>query len=276
MRPGFPSRFVLAVLLSLAGFARAAGAVTPPDIMPFKEVTTGMKGVGRTVFKGTTPEEFNVEIIATMENILPKKNLILARLEGGPLRDSGILEGMSGSPVYIDGRLVGAVAYSWGFAKEPICGITPIEEMLSIYDKGLDLPATTGASPSGSGALAPSGTPRSAPPAPFSMLFQPDRMVEFMNSWQRRLIAPAPAPAGLQPLRPMLAFSGFDPDVARASFAGFEALAMHPVMAGSPALAAAAADAPLVPGSAFGVALVRGDLDITAVGTITHVDGDRV
>src|SRR5688572_23361550 len=142
----FP-RFVGTIVLLALGAALSLGparAASGPAILPFKDISPGMKGVGLTVFKGTTVEEFNVEILGTMQNVLPKKNLILARLDGGPLRETGIMEGMSGSPIYVDGKLVGAVAYSWGFAKEPICGITPIEEMLAIYDKGLDLPAAAG------------------------------------------------------------------------------------------------------------------------------------
>jgi hypothetical protein len=259
-----------------AALALSPAAAAPPDILPFKDVSAGMKGVGRTVFRGTTVEEFSVEILGTMENVLPRKNLILARLEGGPLRDTGIMEGMSGSPVYVNGKLVGAVAYSWGFAKEPICGITPIEEMLAIFDKGLDLPAAPPPGQPAPGVPAP-GTPRSAPPAPVSLLLHPDRMVDFLRTWPERSLR-TPAPAGVRPLRPTLSFSGYDPAVARDWFAGFEAMSLNPVMAGTPGSlpAGEARDTTLSAGSAFGVALVRGDLDITAVGTVTYVDGDKV
>jgi len=267
-------RACLLVTLLSASLTHAA-----TEIMPFKDVSVGMKGTGRTVFKGTTVEEFSVEIIGTMENILPKKNLILARLEGGPLRDTGIMEGMSGSPVYINDKLIGAVAYSWGFAKEPICGITPIEEMLAIFDKGLDLPA----SPAPGGGAPPAspapGSPRSGPPAPASLLLYPDQMVAFLRSWQRRLLPAQPSgAAAVRPLKPTLAFSGYDSEVAGDWFEGFSSMALQPVMAGAPGSlpAGEAKDTSLVAGSAFGVGLVRGDLDITAVGTITYVDGDKV
>ncbi len=90
-----------------------------------------MVGVGHTVFDGTRVEEFKAHIIGVIENVMgPQRNLILARLEGGPLADTGVIAGMSGSPVYIDGRSIGAVSYALGsFSKEPIAGITPIEEM---------------------------------------------------------------------------------------------------------------------------------------------------
>ncbi|MEO5896893.1 MAG: SpoIVB peptidase S55 domain-containing protein, partial [Vicinamibacterales bacterium] len=104
-------------------------------IMPIGEVKAGMVGVGRTVFEGTELKDFKVHIIGVLRNIQgPKRDLILARLEGGPLAETGVAAGMSGSPVYVDGRLIGAVGYSIGsFPKEAIAGITPIEEMKDSY-----------------------------------------------------------------------------------------------------------------------------------------------
>ena len=100
--------------------------------MPLDEVRPGMTGVGVTVFEGTVREEFTVHVLGILRNVTgPRRSLILARLEGGPLADTGVIQGMSGSPVYIDGRLVGAVSYALGqFATEPIAGITPIADMI--------------------------------------------------------------------------------------------------------------------------------------------------
>ena len=99
--------------------------------MGIDEIRPGMVGIGRTVFDGTHVEEFKVNILGVLENVIgTRRNLILARLEGGPLANTGVIAGMSGSPVYIDGKLIGAVSYSLGqFSKEPIAGITPIAEM---------------------------------------------------------------------------------------------------------------------------------------------------
>src|SRR2546425_11514673 len=99
--------------------------------MGIDEIRPGMIGIGRTVFNGTRVEEFKVNIIGVLENVIgTHRNLILARLEGGPLANTGVIAGMSGSPVYIDNKLVGAVSYALGsFPKEPIAGITPIAEM---------------------------------------------------------------------------------------------------------------------------------------------------
>ncbi|HET8547477.1 MAG TPA: SpoIVB peptidase S55 domain-containing protein, partial [Bryobacteraceae bacterium] len=104
-------------------------AVTP-EYMPLGEIRPGMRGVGKTVFQGDRIDDFGVEILGVLENVGPKQSIILARLAGGPLDKNGVLQGMSGSPVYINGRLAGAVALAFPFSKEPIAGIRPIEEML--------------------------------------------------------------------------------------------------------------------------------------------------
>src|SRR5258706_9040418 len=99
--------------------------------MGIDEIRAGMVGIGRTVFDGTHVEEFKANILGVLENVIgTRRNLILAKLEGGPLAQTGVIAGMSGSPVFINDRLVGAVSYSLGsFPKEPIAGITPIAEM---------------------------------------------------------------------------------------------------------------------------------------------------
>src|SRR3990167_9428626 len=109
-----------------------AGLPAQTRTFPVGELEPGMVGVGRTVFEGDRLDEFKVHILGVLRNVVgPRRNLILARLEGGPLAETGVIACMSGSPVYIDGRLVGAVSYSLGqFSKEPIAGITPIEEMV--------------------------------------------------------------------------------------------------------------------------------------------------
>src|SRR5579863_518400 len=100
--------------------------------MPLKDVRAGMHGVGKTVFSGDKVDDFQVEILGVLENTGPKENLILGRLSGGPLEHTGVMQGMSGSPVYIDGKLIGAVALAFPYAKDPIAGIRPIEEMLKV------------------------------------------------------------------------------------------------------------------------------------------------
>src|SRR6266851_4343269 len=115
---------------------KASATPAAIDILPLDQVRPGMVGVGRTVFEGTKIEEFKVTVIGVLENVGPKQSMIIARLDGGPLEKTGIIAGMSGSPVYIDGKLVGAVAYGFPFSKETIAGITPISDMIDATKTG--------------------------------------------------------------------------------------------------------------------------------------------
>src|SRR3954469_2000760 len=121
-------RLAFALVLASLALVRVPAQNTQ---MAVDEIRPGMTGVGRTVFEGTQVEEFKVHVLGVLENVIgTHRNLILAKLEGGPLANTGVIAGMSGSPVYIDGRLIGAVSYALGsFSKEPIAGITPIAEM---------------------------------------------------------------------------------------------------------------------------------------------------
>ena len=119
-----------------AVFALAAALHAQTAFFPLKDIKPGMHGIGKTVFSGNRIDEFQVEVLGVLENIGPKQNLILARLSGGPLAETGVLQGMSGSPVYIDGKLAGAVALALPFAKEAITGIRPIEEMVRVTEAG--------------------------------------------------------------------------------------------------------------------------------------------
>ncbi|HSQ61068.1 MAG TPA: SpoIVB peptidase S55 domain-containing protein, partial [Acidobacteriota bacterium] len=126
---------VTAALLAANAFLTgASSAQAPPraDILPASSVRPGMVGVGYTVFQGTKIDTFSVSILGVLRDYRPGGTLILARTENPYLLKTGIIAGMSGSPVYVDGRLIGAVSYTWGFLKEPMAGITPIEEMLDI------------------------------------------------------------------------------------------------------------------------------------------------
>ncbi|HET9220387.1 MAG TPA: SpoIVB peptidase S55 domain-containing protein, partial [Terriglobia bacterium] len=135
------------LLLFCASIAIAAQTPSNGRFMPVEEVRPGMKGVGRTVFEGTTIQDFQVEVMGVLRNVQPKKDLILARLSGGPLEKTGVIQGMSGSPVYINGRLVGAVAYSFPYAKDPIAGIQPIAQMLDLLDRPSPAPVPVATDP---------------------------------------------------------------------------------------------------------------------------------
>jgi hypothetical protein len=126
---------------AIAGLLLAAPCAWGQDgvkFFPLDQVRAGLKGVGRTVFEGDRIDEFQVEILGVLKNALaPKQDLILARLSGGPLEKTGVIAGMSGSPVYVDGKLVGAVARAFPFAKEAIAGITPIGQMVQVVPEAV-------------------------------------------------------------------------------------------------------------------------------------------
>ena len=259
MRAGVPvKKPTMSLLLLLSLLPSPAGAAAP-SILPFSEVRAGMKGTGKTVFAGTAVEEFQVEIIGTLRNIGPGQDLILGRLSGGPLAHTGVLAGMSGSPVFVDGKLIGAVAYSWGFLKEPIAGITPIEEMLAAAARG-------------EGAADP---PKSGAPldrAALSRLRSPDAVAAFFPDG---ILARLPRPGAAAPISVPVSVAGIGAGGLDRISPLFGRLGFAPMQGGGAGHSPDPSPA-LVPGSAVGIKLCRGDLDITATGTVTWVDGDRV
>lgn len=247
----------LAVILG-AGLARSA-----TEILPLEGVKTGMKGKGRTVFAGNKVEEFDVEILGVLANTGPKRNAIIARLSGRNLEQTGVLQGMSGSPVYIDGKIIGAVAFSFSFAKEPIAGITPIGEMLAIAGDSSGKPGP--------------GTAR----LPFSERVS---LRDLFEAHRDYFSPPAPFEAdgrtGAAVPVPLL-FSGFSPrllDEIRPYFAGlgFSVRAASGSGAGQRTSIALDTDLNVKEGDPLAVQLVSGDLDVSAIGTATYVDGARV
>ncbi|MGH9826552.1 MAG: SpoIVB peptidase S55 domain-containing protein, partial [Blastocatellia bacterium] len=134
-------QLLLALLvISTCGIVGTAQTSTShPDLMPIEDVKPGMTGYGLTVFQGTTPQTFDVKVLGVVEGVPNPKQCSVIAMLGGPLVDrTGVFAGMSGSPVYIDGKLVGAVAFSFPFSKEPIAGITPIKFMIENFEKGQD------------------------------------------------------------------------------------------------------------------------------------------
>jgi hypothetical protein len=265
-----PSTFPPIRLAASLAVALAIAAAVPPaaaqDILPFSEIKTGMTGVGRTVWSGARIEEFQVEVIGTLENIAPRRNLILARLSGGPLAQTGVISGMSGSPVYFGGRLAGAVAYAWGFAREPIAGIVPFQEMMAI--EGRETPAPPRA------ALA---LPPDAGPAGLAWLGDPARIAAHYATYLERA-TPRPEDAGsMAPIGTPLVLGGFPASAVAEMSAGLRRAGLQASPGGTAGRSApAAADASIEPGSAVGIGLVRGDVEISAICTVTHREGDRL
>ena len=117
--------------------ARAEGKAMRPDIMPVSEIKRGMKGYGLTVFEGTEPGRFDVEVIDVLHNFRPQQELILVKTHHPRLEVAKVVAGMSGSPIFINGKMVGAYAYGWTFGREPVAGVTPIRSMLDDLERPL-------------------------------------------------------------------------------------------------------------------------------------------
>src|ERR1044071_1646568 len=123
-------------LKSQAQTMAAASSTSGTPLMPLASIKEGMRGTARTVFQGSKPEDFGVEILGVLPGAIgPKQDLIIGKLSGAAAERTFVFAGMSGSPVYIDGKLIGAISYSFPFAKEPICGITPFEQMVSVVER---------------------------------------------------------------------------------------------------------------------------------------------
>ena len=221
-------------------------AAADPAFFPLKDLRPGMHATGRTVFAGDKVEDFQVEILGVLENSGPKQSIILARLSGGPLEKTGVMQGMSGSPVYIDGRLVGAVAMAFPFSKEPIAGIRPIEEMVT-EQAGGDGKVRAGFSLSGGNLIAS---------FPKRDLFD-SKLIDIATP---------------------VSFSGFSAGTLEHFAPQLRSLGLEPRqgVSGGASAAAKPASGPLQPGSMISVQLASGDLSIGADGTVTHIDGNRI
>ena len=271
-------RTAVILLATLAAFS--AGLTGAGDQMGVDDIRPGMVGVGRTVFDGTRVEEFKAHIIGVLENIIgPHRSLILAKLEGGPLAHTGVIAGMSGSPVYIDGKLIGAVSYALGsFSKEPIAGITPIAEMT-------DAASFNSTRPSAARVQVEFPATRESLITAFRKALNWNRPftdrpgdARFTGTASVAGLGGAQLGTLLRPIATPLAMSGFEPDVADLIGGAFQDQGFIPSGGGAGGTRAGEMpyEGPLKPGDAIGVAFVTGDLQLGGTGTVTHIDGDRV
>ena len=252
--------------LSLAILIAATAASA--EMMPVSEVKKGMKGYGLTVFEGNKLERFDVEILGVLNNTGPDQDLILARVDSAEIRRAGVIAGMSGSPIYIDGKVIGALAYAWQFAKEPVAGITPIHEMLKIANaSGASAPALVAAAPRMTGAEFLSSLGNGATDKIF------EKLVSGMTAHQASTIG------GAKRIALPLSLSSFAPETV-ARFSGYLGdmgfITVPTGAASSSTSSVTSTKAPFKPGDAVGGILLNGDFTIAATGTVTYVDGDKV
>src|SRR5450756_1624871 len=259
------SRSALAACVLLALRAGTAAA-QPFDILPPEKLVAGMKGYGVTdMGDGKGIQRFDVEILGLLKRYAPGQDLILARVSGIGLEKAGIIAGMSGSPIYVDGKLVGALAYGWPFSKEPICGITPIQSMLDIRHAPAAPPVPI------AGSAASTASVISA----FSSGRFTDRFSDLLKPFQA---SSGDSPAAL-PL-PVSFGGSLSPGTVFNRIA--EAANWMTVPSGASASPAtptskpAGASAALKPGSAVATQLLSGDMDLSATGTVTWVEGNSV
>jgi SpoIVB peptidase S55 len=253
------------VLLGLA--AAPAGAAPKPDTYwQVDDVRPGMKGQGRTVMKGTKIETFDAEVLGVLKNSSPGRDMVLCRLSGLDLEKTGVIAGMSGSPVYIDGKLLGAVAYAWPYGKEPIAGVTPFCQMhgfVESYERR-DL---------------------AEEPGPRRVGLRTPVRVDGLTFDAVTVAGDCAAPEGaagdglwMVPLRTPVTATGFTEHSLALLRDRFRGTGLLPVQGGGALarIADEAKNAALVPGAPLAVALIQGDFDLSGIGTVTHVEGNRV
>src|SRR5882762_7289346 len=244
-------------------------------LYPLEDLRPGMKGIARTVFAGSEPQEFALEILGILPGFTgPRQSTIVAKLSGANVDKTGVFAGMSGSPVFIDDRLVGAIAYSFPFSKEPICGITPIQQMIDIFEQGSEKPkrSTEARATSFTELASAEWKPRLPKPS-------------FTSA---SLIAPVMAGSPLAPLMGQqiqqiatpVVFSGISQESLSLFSAELTKSGLLPVSGagGSAAITPLEAfnEKTLTPGTSVSVQLVRGDYSIAASGTVTFRDADRI
>jgi hypothetical protein len=266
------SSLISACAVSLWLACALAGSQPRRPLLAVSEIKPGMKGYGLTVFRGDKPERFGVEVIDVLHRFRPDQDLILIRTQH-PILDSAIsVAGMSGSPVYIDEKLIGAYAYGWSFGKEPIAGVTPIQNMLAEIGRPLDprIWKSLGTSPQQIAQLA--GLPAYEGKGR-------ERAFDALRSHARRLPPRPPETSYGRPLpaaTPLL-LSGLSERAIDLLARELDGFGLVPVQAGGGGAAPRkGAPAQFVDGGSIGVQLVRGDVNAMAVGTVTLIDGRRL
>jgi hypothetical protein len=253
------------------------------EFFPIEQVKPGMRAIGYTVFSGSEPRKFDLEILGVLKGFPnPQQNAVLSRLLGDELNHTGVFQGMSGSPVYIDGKLLGAVAFGYQFAKDPIAGITPIQHMIEVFEE------KSGKDNNGrqSERQNQSGQARQVSFSEISFNENSREFADFVksvsgpgNNGAQAVSAPSTGQA-LTPIATPLAITGVAPEVVARFSSIFQSWGFAPV-----AGAAGAAEVSdlkksdantLKPGSTIVVPLVRGDYSISAAGTVTYRDGNRI
>jgi SpoIVB peptidase S55 len=261
---------VAAALTASFAFVARAGEPSPTTYWKVDDIRPGMVGKGQTVMVGTKLEEFDAEVLGVMRGVSPGRDMVLCRLKGCNLEHAGIIQGMSGSPIYIDGKLLGAVAFAWEFAKDPIAGVTPFAQMVE-YVRSNDRRIAAESKDLGKHASA-FGTV--SPMVDGLLLSGSEASEDSLGP----IAVSGGALAGMRPIATPMAAAGFTPRALALLEQRFRPIGLAPMAGGAASKAVIEAEGvkPLVPGAPLSIAMVTGDFDLSGIGTVTHVEGDRV
>jgi hypothetical protein len=272
------STLLVVTLALVTTFTLQAAERMPLANMPLSDIRKGMKGYGLTVFEGTAVEKFDVEILGVLHNIGPDQNLILARVDHPVVARAGIIAGMSGSPIFIDGKVIGALAYAWQFSKEPVAGVTPIEEMLKIGR----VAAPPGASPAGTPSMRLDGaTPRMSAVEMLGFMAKQDPAAAFEKLVKGMAATPMSSSNGsMHRIALPMSVSSFSAETVQRFSPYLERLGFVAVPSGSTSNSTDQskpnAKTTFAPGDPVGAVLLNGDFNVAASGTVTFLDGDHV
>lgn len=247
------------VVLALLLGTPSVGLARPVEIMPLSRIKPGMTGYGLTVFYGFKIERFNVRVIDVLKNFLPRQDLFLVHVDHPRVRKTGVVGGMSGSPIYLEGKLAGALAYGWRFASEPVAGITPIQPMLDLLKR----------------------KPRGPQGAGYAMAPLPRRTLQRLaaasdsrrvdpRGWRLPFPVPtAPTQGMMAPVTVPLAMAGFAGESMTLLRDAFASYGFEPVQGGGTGKVEGPAG--YEAGGAIGIQMVSGDMSLTGTGTVTWV-----
>lgn len=264
--------------LPLLGSAQAEGTATRADVMPVKDIKPGMKGYGLTVFEGTKPEKFDVEVIDVLKNFRPRQELILVKTKHPRLEVVKVVAGMSGSPIYINGKMIGAYAYGWTFGKEPVAGVTPIRNMLDEMER--PLPKTIDgwpiqALPSTNRAKQKHAS-RGSSQNRFAGSLGDYDVGAHAEQMAKRQQKSRGGSGSAMPVATPIMIGGMTSGAIDLARELLSPLGLEPLQAGGGGEIEKDAPTRYVDGGAIGVELIRGDMSAQGLGTVTRVEGDKL
>jgi hypothetical protein len=259
LRSAFPAIVTLAILVAapIRSLAQQSN-----ETLPLEQVHAGMQGYAYTIFAGDQIEKFDLEVLGIMPNFLgPKQSIILVQLKGPKVEHTGVVAGMSGSPVYLEGKLAGALSLKLGaFTKEPIAGVTPIRDVLN--------PPSQVSAAQNSQTAAQNGAEQFASPSSPSNTAGANAAINFSSQ------VTLPSSSALEPIETPLVFSGFQASAVRQFSSQLQGYGFVAAQGGT--AAPRPDDSQLKPGDMAGMVLVQGDASINSACTVTAVQADRV